>query len=78
MPAEYWYVPRVIFVQKVHPTRTQFVHADMGRSVVSFSRVVVEHPSLASPGPSRTVLSQLGVLVCVGILLVRLCFYCVC
>ena len=26
---------------------------------------VVEYPCLASPGPSRTILSQLGVLVCV-------------
>ena len=26
---------------------------------------VVEYPCLASPGPSRTILSQLGVLACV-------------
>ena len=26
---------------------------------------VVEYPSLASPGPSRTILSQLGVFACV-------------
>ena len=26
---------------------------------------VVEYPCLASPGPSRTILSQLGVLTCV-------------
>ena len=38
----------------------------------------VEYPGLASPGPSRTTLSQLGVLgVCVGLLLARLCFNCV-
>ena len=31
---------------------------------MSLSCVVVEYPSLASPGPSRTILSQLGVLAC--------------
>ena len=41
------------------------VHSDMGRSVVSLSCAVVEYPSLASPGPSRTILSQLGVLASV-------------
>ena len=41
------------------------VHSDMGRSVVSLSCVVVEYPRLAFPGPSRTILSQLGVLACV-------------
>ena len=34
--------------------------------MVSLSCVVVEYPCLASPGPSRTILSQLGVLACVG------------
>ena len=37
---------------------------DMGRSVVSLS-CVVEYLCLASPGPSRTILSRLGVLACV-------------
>ena len=32
---------------------------------MSLSCVVVEYPCLASPGPSRTILSQLGVLACV-------------
>ena len=34
--------------------------------MVSLSCVVVEYPCLASPGPSRTILSQLGVLACVS------------
>ena len=25
MPAEYWYVPRVIYKQKLHPTRRLFI-----------------------------------------------------
>ena len=63
MPAEYWYVPRVICAEI--PSHLQLVvHSDMGRSVVSLS-CVVEYPCLASPGPSRTTLSQLGVLACV-------------
>ena len=37
---------------------------DMGGSVVSLSSVV-EYACLASPGPSRTIVSQLGVLPCV-------------
>ena len=32
---------------------------------MSFSCFVVEYPCLASPGPSRTILSQMGVLECV-------------
>ena len=32
---------------------------------MSLSCVVVGYPCLASPGPSRTILSQLGVLACV-------------
>ena len=32
---------------------------------MSLSCVVFEHPCLASPGPSRLNLSQLGVLACV-------------
>ena len=32
---------------------------------MSLSCVVVEYPCLASPGPPRTILSQLGVLACV-------------
>ena len=40
------------------------VHSDMGRSVVSLT-CVVEYPCLASPGSSRSILTQLGVLACV-------------
>ena len=32
---------------------------------MSISCAVIEYPSLASPGPSITILSQLGVHVCV-------------
>ena len=32
---------------------------------MSLSCVIVEYPCLASPGPSRTMLSKLGVLACV-------------
>ena len=42
MPATYrWYVPRVTYVQKFHPTQV-VVHSHMRRSVVSLSCVVVE------------------------------------
>ena len=41
------------------------VHSDIGRRVVSLSCVIVEYPCLASPGPSKTILSHLGVLACV-------------
>ena len=63
MPAEYWYVLRVVPAEI--PSHSWFVHSDMARSVVSLSCVVIEYPCLASPGPSRTILSQLGVLECV-------------
>ena len=63
MPAEYWYVPRVSYTYR--NSITLVVHSDMGRSVVSLSCVVVEYPCLASPGPSGTILSHLGVLACV-------------
>ena len=39
------------------------VQSDMGRSVVSLS-CVVEYPCLASPGPSRTILSRVFSRVC--------------
>ena len=43
------------------PSHPYFVvYSDMGRGVVSLS-CVVGHPCLASPGPSGTMLSQLGV-----------------
>ena len=64
MPAEYWYVPRVSSVCR-NSIPPAVVHSDMGRSVVSLSCAVVEYPCLASPGPSRTILSQLGVVACV-------------
>ena len=54
-----------MYVQKFHQTRSLLFHSDMGKNVVSLSCVVVEYPCLASPGPSRTILSQLGVLACV-------------
>ena len=55
MPAEYWYVPRVICAEI--PSHLQLVvHSDMGRSVVSLS-FDVEYPCLASPGPSRTIVT---------------------
>ena len=41
------------------------MNSDTGRSVVSLSFVVVDYPCLPSPDPSRTMLSQLGVLACV-------------
>ena len=62
MPASYWYVPRVIYVQEFQPTRSV--------SILTWGKVwslsfVIEYPSLDSPGPSRTILSQLGVPACV-------------
>ena len=64
MPAEYWY--HVCHACAEIPSHHGFVvHSDMGRSVVSLS-CVVEYPCLASPGPSRTISLQFGVLACVS------------
>ena len=73
MPAEYWYVPRVpyttysgiCYVQKFHPTHSLFILTWGGVLCRVLVQCVVEYPCLASPGPSRTILSQSGVLACV-------------
>ena len=67
MPAAYWYVPRVTYVQKLHPTQVptvvccSFSHGE--ECGVAF--LCRQYPCLASPGPSRIILSQFGVLACV-------------
>ena len=63
MPAEYWHV-HVSYICGNSIPPPFFVHSGMGRCVVSLS-CVVEYPCLASPGPSRSILSQLGSLACV-------------
>ena len=75
MPAEYWYVPRVIYVQKFHPTRSLFILTWGG--VWCRFLVLLSIPA-SFPWPIHNNFVTVGCSrVSVGLLLARLCFNCV-